>query len=421
MPLQQPRLTPYAVFTALTATLCFRGWPRLEQPSLWAEDGLIFLYDAVSMGWASLVEPYAGYVHLLPRLLALVFSHWLPLSIYPHAVYLSSVVLFAAILTFWSEQALVDVIPSAATRRVAVWVCCFCPGLEELLGNLANLHSLAFLFLCGLLLARFRRRFGPIDFVLVTLAATTSGEGVVLSPIIAAVVFEGLKARRRDHLVVAGLFVAAMAWHSWALVHAARTDNGMIAFDRVLDVELKTLAHHFVTAPWLGSRAASFYGLIPGWASLVVFPVFAVITLVWAWRRHAMLFALLSFSWSGVLLIGVLFRPDNDLRFLGLWFNNPPVWRQDFVGAAAAAVLWVALLQRSRIAVAAFAVASMVAIEPYLRFTRFEAGSSWAQFARQLESNLASAQPFTIDIPIDPSGFVLHIERPRPPKPPHLR
>jgi hypothetical protein len=41
---------------------------------LWAEDGNIFINEASSLGLASLWKPYAGYLHLYPRLIAYVFS-----------------------------------------------------------------------------------------------------------------------------------------------------------------------------------------------------------------------------------------------------------------------------------------------------------------------------------------------------------
>ncbi|MGA2654651.1 MAG: hypothetical protein ABSF18_01560, partial [Gammaproteobacteria bacterium] len=37
---------------------------------LWAEDGQVFLTQALQMGLNSLWEPYAGYLHLYPRLFA---------------------------------------------------------------------------------------------------------------------------------------------------------------------------------------------------------------------------------------------------------------------------------------------------------------------------------------------------------------
>jgi hypothetical protein len=44
----------------------------LLEAQLWAEDGRVFLWGALSAGPASLFEPFAGYFHTIPRIVALV-------------------------------------------------------------------------------------------------------------------------------------------------------------------------------------------------------------------------------------------------------------------------------------------------------------------------------------------------------------
>lgn len=48
------------------------------QNSLWAEDGLIFFNGANFDGIKSLIEPYAGYLHIYPRLIALIAALFTP-------------------------------------------------------------------------------------------------------------------------------------------------------------------------------------------------------------------------------------------------------------------------------------------------------------------------------------------------------
>ncbi len=43
----------------------------LRGTGLWAEDGSVFMVDALNHGLASVVKPYSGYLHLYPRLIAL--------------------------------------------------------------------------------------------------------------------------------------------------------------------------------------------------------------------------------------------------------------------------------------------------------------------------------------------------------------
>lgn len=66
----------YYVPALLLATLAL--WLRVDHfdniaaRHLWAEDGPVFIHDAHSKGSPSLFQPYAGYLHLYPRLISLI-------------------------------------------------------------------------------------------------------------------------------------------------------------------------------------------------------------------------------------------------------------------------------------------------------------------------------------------------------------
>ncbi|TLD70168.1 hypothetical protein FEM03_13325 [Phragmitibacter flavus] len=76
------------------AVLCviFRAPDRLFNPQLWAEDGPIFLRESVHEGGGSLFDTYAGYLHLLLRVVAL-FGRWLPLEWIPAFFYFGAMTL----------------------------------------------------------------------------------------------------------------------------------------------------------------------------------------------------------------------------------------------------------------------------------------------------------------------------------------
>lgn len=60
------------VLLCATLILMLRKTSSLLQPQFWAEDGIIFFLQQYDQGITALLEPYAGYYHLLPRLLALL-------------------------------------------------------------------------------------------------------------------------------------------------------------------------------------------------------------------------------------------------------------------------------------------------------------------------------------------------------------
>ncbi|HVT73887.1 MAG TPA: hypothetical protein VHD61_12180 [Lacunisphaera sp.] len=140
-----------------------RGWKQIlcavlvlavllaRVPRLWqtgefvAEDGWVFFADAWNHpGLASLLLPYAGYFHLLPRLIAAAESG-LPLVAQPGAFALTGLILNAAILSAFYLPAFRRVLPSDAGRLAVVLFLALAPNAENL-GLLLGLHwYLAFL------------------------------------------------------------------------------------------------------------------------------------------------------------------------------------------------------------------------------------------------------------------------------------
>jgi hypothetical protein len=71
-------------FVAVVLILWLRAPDRIEHGFLWAEDAQVFLLDAHQTGFRSLFHPYAGYLHLLPRLIAWISVHIVSLAQTPY-------------------------------------------------------------------------------------------------------------------------------------------------------------------------------------------------------------------------------------------------------------------------------------------------------------------------------------------------
>ncbi|MFM0231729.1 hypothetical protein [Paraburkholderia sediminicola] len=73
-----------AAVAAIAALIAFARMPdRFLHGFLWAEDGRIFLVQAHYLGFRSIVTPYAGYLHVVPRVIALAFSKIAPVGAVP--------------------------------------------------------------------------------------------------------------------------------------------------------------------------------------------------------------------------------------------------------------------------------------------------------------------------------------------------
>jgi len=132
-------LGPVLVGAGVTALTSWRLGP-VTRATVWAEDGGVFLRERVALGPVdSLLHPYAGYLHLLPRLL--VDIGWaLPVADYALVLSLGSctVVGVVAAVVFVLAR---DVVPSWPFRLVLAAIPAILPlAPYEIAGNAANLH-----------------------------------------------------------------------------------------------------------------------------------------------------------------------------------------------------------------------------------------------------------------------------------------
>jgi len=135
------------------AAVCFaaRGIGRLRHPTLWAEDGVIFFTQVHTLGVRSVIKPYAGYIHVIPRLVSLALLV-VPLSAPPEAYEVVAVAISLAMLAAVLSPRLDWLLPSPTVRALTFLIICVLPGDWEAYGNVANLIffggiSLAFLAL----------------------------------------------------------------------------------------------------------------------------------------------------------------------------------------------------------------------------------------------------------------------------------
>jgi hypothetical protein len=131
---------PYAsVVAALAACLLFlRGVPRLRDAALHHEDGQIFLSQAHNGGVAAFVKPYAGYLHLIPRMVAAVLEPF-PVTAAPVLYAVAALLVHVVMLTPALSARLEWIIPGQMLRAVLFALLCLMPPLWEVLGNIANL------------------------------------------------------------------------------------------------------------------------------------------------------------------------------------------------------------------------------------------------------------------------------------------
>jgi hypothetical protein len=142
--------SPRAVLLLLAgfALLLFLRKPHaLLTPQLWAEDGSIFLVQNDQLGLAALVEPYAGYLHTLPRLIALAASVTCDPAWWPAFYNVGTFLIWIAVVArLFSPRLDLPGKPWLALALIAV------PHTGEVFGHITNLQWMTALVLVQQLL-----------------------------------------------------------------------------------------------------------------------------------------------------------------------------------------------------------------------------------------------------------------------------
>ncbi len=190
---------------------------------LWAEDGAVFLSDALNDGPAAILMPYAGYLHLVPRL-AILIAVLFPLQIVPAVVtvvaaFITSLV---ACATFVFLEGRIRAIPV----RFGIWIAMLAAPVAggEVANNLANLHWPLMIAAFCALWARTRTAGLGVAQCAVVVAAVASDPLAI--PLLLPVVLLRLALRGRRERIVIWAYLAAAAVQSAISISAALAGQG---------------------------------------------------------------------------------------------------------------------------------------------------------------------------------------------------
>ncbi|MEO6941711.1 MAG: hypothetical protein ABI124_01705 [Terrimesophilobacter sp.] len=160
--------------------------PPLTRDTLWAEDGRNFLQGALNLGpLNSLVVPYGGYLHTLPRIVASLTVSLVPVQYYALAMTAGACIL-AGVMASIVFVCSADVVSWMPARIIVAMLTVLAPlAPREVLGNEANLHSLVLWTLFWVLLYRPRTRGARIWLgVFALLGSLTEIQAVLLLPLL---------------------------------------------------------------------------------------------------------------------------------------------------------------------------------------------------------------------------------------------
>ncbi len=162
--------------------LIWRAYSRLLQPEIYAE-GALFISDALADGWQSTFYLYSGYIHGIPRIAALMATSFVPTAHIPLFTNIVCFLIAAGVSASIARSCYRWIIPSDAARVLAALALCLTPGLDSVLGNLANLHYLLFLFLTLLILKDPSIEYTKWEMLLAVTIVFSSGMIAALLPV----------------------------------------------------------------------------------------------------------------------------------------------------------------------------------------------------------------------------------------------
>ncbi|MFH5877832.1 hypothetical protein [Arthrobacter sp. NA-172] len=175
----------YAGALILLTLLSFWRIPQVAQGVVWAEDGAVFLTDALNHPQVlTLVHPYSGYLHVVPRLAADVVVRFFALRDYGLAlnVLACAAVAVVSLMTYHCSSAVTgSKWIRAAWAAIPIFVNV---GAIETLGNFANMHWYLLWLAPWLLLKPAKSKFeGSLLFVVAALSSLTEIITILFVPL----------------------------------------------------------------------------------------------------------------------------------------------------------------------------------------------------------------------------------------------
>jgi hypothetical protein len=133
----------WITFLSLAAVGTWIAWWRMPittRSLLWAEDGRVFVADAMRDGGVSVFAPWAGYMHLVPRSVTWAVTRVVPLEHVPAALTLAACIMLG-VLAAYLVDALRGHVPHAGLRLLP-WAALVASPLAgvEVNGSIANTH-----------------------------------------------------------------------------------------------------------------------------------------------------------------------------------------------------------------------------------------------------------------------------------------
>ncbi|MEB0001353.1 hypothetical protein QN345_01115 [Cryobacterium sp. 10I1] len=380
---------------------------------LWAEDGAVFVARALEGSpLASFLEPYAGYMHAFPRIVASIAVNVVPLAYVPLALTVAACLLTAFVSAF--VYILLQPRIPAKVPRFAVWLGVVTLPIAnvEVIGSLANSH---WYLLVGLIVVLVTSQHHPAILiasgVVVALAVLSDPLSGVFLPIV-LVRLIALRSPRQlvvpvIYLVSLGIQLEVVLGSSLGEARALPTVPGLVR---------STIFRVFLVGLSGESGAAAAY-LSWGVLSLLMAIILVLTAVVWTMLRGGQLgglaflstgTALVFFAASASIRWTTKFDPATGITWEGSRYSILPITLV-LISLAAAAAVWKqrrkSLIVGASAGVVLIALLSIIAL-PDFAVTAREPQRAWvAEVAEAQQACRTLPGSQAVGLPIAPGGW----------------
>jgi hypothetical protein len=380
--------------------------------TIWAEDGGIFLGEAARRSTVdALTTSYAGYYHLVPRLLAEVAT--LVPARAAAGVLAVSAALCVALVALLVYVASAGLLRSPVSRLLISAIVVLVPvGQGDVLNSIANLHWYGLYALLWVLIWTPRSRAGRIVAAVVTvLAAGSDILAVVFLPLALARAVQWpaggqpsldrfrLRIRDRYSALLAVLFGVGMLMQVAGLLTGSssrKLDPNPVR--AVIGYILRAVPAPLIGEQWLGTSIDARWVVLAGVAWVLV-----GLAVLAAWAR------LTRPVWP-LVIAATLYSAA--LYMLSVALSGVATGRYAVAPAMLVVTALVALVQpapgaSSRAKVPIYGLAAVLAlvcvVNARVDNTRAH-GPSWSDELRAAQATCAASHPQTVDVPLSPAG-----------------
>ena len=283
-------------------------------PTFWlsgefvAEDAWVFFSEAFNSPWTgSILTPYAGYFHLLPRIFAELLSNC-PLIYQPYLYAFAGMGLNAFFFSLFYLPGFRKLIPSDNARAAVVMILTLAPHSENM-GFILGLHwYLAFLLPLLFVMDFPTRKAGRWSMYTCSVACLwSSPSNLVLAPFLLWEIRKGSDANKRKWCLFTFINLVAVALFIILLRLRDATRTGEFLISQIPSAIDRLVIRSWLGTSFLGQRISNLVADLQPWL-LDIFGISMALTMGWLlyrFRKHPWFLHGLTLLSCSLLMIGL--------------------------------------------------------------------------------------------------------------------